>query len=141
MLVDAHVHLALNRLFNRRAWEAASRDKRTAWLREILREYKRRGICILRDGGDAYFVSELVREIAREEGMIYKTPIYALYKRPLRLFLGKPIADRRDFKREFKLLLDHGADHLKIILTGLVNFNKYGDVGGIPLGRTNCNIW
>ena len=131
MLVDAHVHLALNHLFSRRAWEAAGRDKRTAWLREILREYKRRGICILRDGGDAYFVSELVREIAREEGMIYKTPVYALYKKGrYGSFLGKPIADRRDFKREFKLLLDHGADHLKIILTGLVNFNRYGDVGG-----------
>jgi predicted amidohydrolase YtcJ len=135
MLVDAHVHLALNHLFSRRAWESAGRDKRTAWLREILREYKRRGICILRDGGDAYFVSELAREIAREEGMIYKTPIYALYKKGrYGSFLGKPIADRRDFKREFKLLLDHGADHLKIILTGLVNFNKYGDVGGTSFG-------
>lgn len=131
MLVDAHVHLALNHLFNRRAWEAAGREKRTAWIREILWEYKRRGICILRDGGDAYFVSELAREVAREEGMIYKTPVYALYKKGrYGSFLGKPIADRRDFKREFKLLLDHGADHLKIILTGLVNFNRYGDVGG-----------
>lgn len=131
MLVDAHVHLALNRLFNRRAWEAAGREKRAAWIREILREYKRRGIYILRDGGDVYFVSEVAREVAREEGMIYKTPFYALYKKGrYGSFLGKPIADRRDFKREFKLLLDHGPDHLKIILTGLVNFNKYGDVGG-----------
>ena len=72
--------------------------------------------------------------------MIYKTPIYALYKKAVTALLGKPIADRRDFKREFKLLLDHGADHLKIILTGLVNFNKYGDVGRTSR-RTNCNIW
>lgn len=131
MLVDAHIHLALNRLFNRQAWEAAGREKRMAWIREILRKYKRRGIYILRDGGDAFFVSELAREVAREEGMIYKTPVYALYKKGrYGSFLGKPIADRRDFKREFELLLGHRPDHLKIILTGLVNFNKYGDVGG-----------
>ncbi|AKL97219.1 amidohydrolase [Clostridium aceticum] len=130
MLIDAHVHVALNPLYNRQTWEAADRGKKVAWLREILQQYKRRGIYILRDGGDRIFASKLAREVAEEEGMIYKSPIYGLYKKGhYGSFLGKPIEDLGDFKREFKLLLEHQLDHLKIILTGMVNFQKYGDVG------------
>jgi len=85
---------------------------------------------ILRDGGDGIYASKLAREIAREEGMIYKFPIYALYKKGnYGSFLGNPIASREDFKREFKVLLGHKLDHLKIIMTGIVDFQKYGEVG------------
>ena len=130
MLVDAHIHLALNHLFNKRVWESAGREKKIKWIRTIFKEYKKRGIYILRDGGDAFFASKLAREIAGEEGMIYKSPIYALYKKGhYGSFLGKPITGLEDFKREFKFLLEHEPDHLKIILTGLVDFKKYGETG------------
>ncbi|AOY75260.1 amidohydrolase family protein [Clostridium formicaceticum] len=130
MLIDAHIHVALNPLYNRQTWEAADREKKVVWLREILQQYKRRKIYILRDGGDRIFASKLAREVAKEEGMIYKSPIYALYKKGhYGSFLGKSIEGLEDFKKAFKLLLEHQPDHLKIILTGMVNFQKYGDVG------------
>ncbi len=136
MFIDAHVHLALNHLFNKRVWESASREKKIKWIKMILEEYNKRGIYILRDGGDAIFASKLAREIAGEEGMIYKSPIYALYKKGhYGSFLGKPITGLEDFKKEFKFLLEHKPDHLKIILTGLVDFKKYGETGETAFKR------
>ncbi|NMA85437.1 MAG: amidohydrolase family protein [Epulopiscium sp.] len=130
MLIDTHIHIALNGLFNRQSWEDANREEKVIWIRKILRKYKSQGIYILRDGGDGIFASKLAREIAKEENIIYKSPIYAIYKKGhYGTFLGKSIVDRGDFKREFKILLEHRLDHLKIILTGMVNFQKYGEVG------------
>lgn len=132
MLVDAHIHIALNPLFNRRLWKNAGLGERKNWIRALLKEYKKRGIYILRDGGDGIFASKLARELAEEEGMIFKSPIYALYKKGCYgSFLGKPIIDLEDFKREFNILLEYKPDHLKVVLTGLVSFKKYGEVGKI----------
>lgn len=130
MLIDTHIHISLNDLFNRQSWEEVNREEKIIWIRKILREYKSQGIYILRDGGDGIFASKLAREIAKEENMIYKSPIYAIYKSGhYGSFLGKGIVNRKDFKKEFKALLEHSLDHLKIILTGMVNFQKYGEVG------------
>lgn len=131
MLIDAHIHIALNPLFNRYLWEKAHPEERKRWLRILLGEYKKRGIYILRDGGDPFFASMLAREVAAEEGMLLKSPIYAIYKKGCYgSFLGRAVADLEDFKREFKLLLRYEPDHLKIVLTGLVSFKSYGELQG-----------
>ncbi|MDH7565617.1 MAG: amidohydrolase family protein [Clostridiales bacterium] len=128
--MDAHVHIALNGLFNRRSWKASPIERKTQWIREIFKQYKMRNISILRDGGDGIFASRLAREIAPSEGIIYKSPIYALYRKGFYgSFLGKPVDGLDSFKEEFKSLLEYRPDHLKIVLTGIVNFEKYGDVG------------
>ena len=130
MLIDVHIHISLSNLFTKQSWAASDIKTRKAWVREIFKLYKERGIYGLRDGGDNFFASKLAREVAKEEGMIYKTPIYALFKRGhYGAFLGKPIAGLDDFKDEFAALLNHNLDHLKIILTGIVSFKNYGNVG------------
>lgn len=131
MLVDAHVHVALNGAFTKRSWLESGAERREAWIREIFGQYKSKGVTALRDGGDGYFVSELAREIAGSEGITYKSPIYAIYKRGrYGSFLGRPVDDKQGFKKEFKCLVKHKPDHLKVILTGIVSFQSYGDVGG-----------
>lgn len=128
-LVDAHIHIALNHLFNKQLWVRASLEIKRKWLRMILQEYKKQGIYFLRDGGDGIRASELAREVAAEEGMIFKSPICALYKKGYYgSFLGEGITDRDDFIRKFNMLLPHRPDHLKIVLTGTVSFQKYGEV-------------
>lgn len=130
MLVDTHIHIASNDFFNRESWHDIDIRKRNEYIRNTLKEYKNRGIYILRDGGDGIFASKLARKIAKEENMIYKSPIYAIYKKGYYgSFLGRGITDKKDFKREFKVLLEHDLDHLKIILTGMVSFQEYGQVG------------
>lgn len=130
MLIDTHVHIAFNNIYNKKQWEAASRDMKVKCIKEILRRYKKYKINILRDGGDGLEVSKLAREIAESEGMIYKSPIYAIYKQGhYGSFLGKAIFDVDCFKNEFQILLNNRLDHLKIILTGMVSFKKYGEIG------------
>jgi len=129
MLIDAHVHIALNNVFDAKQWNASDREKKQEWIRQIFMEYTKLGIRAVRDGGDALFVSAFAREIAEEVGIDYRSPVFAVYKSGhYGSFLGRPVNDMDDFRREFKALLEYKADHLKIILTGIVNF-EYGDVG------------
>lgn len=130
MLIDAHIHIAASSLYTRQGWEAADLNQRIEWVKEIFRQYKKQNIYALRDGGDVISASLLAREIAPLEGIIYKSPIYALYRRGCYgSFIGRPIEDICSFKEEFKNLLSYKPDHLKVILTGLVSFEIYGDVG------------
>lgn len=132
MLIDAHIHMSLNQYFSKKLWKTSTLEQKVTWIRDTLLQYKSRNIYVLRDGGDGIFASETTRDIAAAEGMIYKSPIYALYKKGhYGSFLGKSIDDTMDFKEEFKVLMSHKLDHLKIILTGIINFSSYGDFGGI----------
>ena len=132
MLIDAHIHMALNSYFSKKIWITSTLQQRKMWIQDILLKYKSRSIYVLRDGGDGIFVSEMAREIAAREGMIYKSPIYALYKKGhYGSFLGQSIDNTQDFKKKFKMLMLHRPDHLKIVLTGIINFDCYGDFGGI----------
>ncbi len=130
MLIDAHVHMAMNGLTPRPQWHLINNDEKVRLVRELIRQYKQRGIAAARDGGDNASISQLVRELAASEGFIYKTPIYALYKTGCYgSFLGKGIPDIDCFNETYRVLLSQKPDHLKIILTGIVNFKRYGDVG------------
>lgn len=131
MLIDTHVHLALDGI----NFQAARRRHATPnrdLIRDVLLTYKQMGITALRDGGDNLHVSLLAREIAAEEGMIVRTPGYAFYKKgAYGSFLGRPLTGIDDFKQEFQQLLLLKPDHIKIILTGLLNFHVFGKIEGI----------
>lgn len=140
MLIDAHIHMALNSYFSKKSWVTSTAEQKIKWIRKTLLQYKSRNINILRDGGDGIFVSKIARDIAASEGMIYKSPIYAFYKRGhYGSFLGKPIDSIEDFKEKFKMLMLHKPDHLKIVLTGIINFKCYGDFGGIGFPQHELN--
>jgi len=131
ILVDAHVHLALDGIDFQEARLQHKNNPNSIIITNVLRKYKKMGICALRDGGDNLNVSLLARELALEEGMILRTPGFAIYKQGCYgSFLGKPVADMADFKNVFKKLLASNPDHLKILLTGLVDFNQFGKVDG-----------
>lgn len=130
MLIDAHIHISTNQFFSRRNWDEVGLEQKREGLKEVFKQYKDNHIVALRDGGDALFASRLAREVAREEGILYKSPVYAFYKKGYYGdFLGKPLEGLEDFKKEAPILLKYRPDHLKIILTEIVNFEKYGDVG------------
>lgn len=132
MIIDSHIHIANNTLFNKKEWNNSKIDFKIDCLTKILKSYKENNILALRDGGDGIFASCLARDIARKEGMIYRTPIFAICKKGhYGSFLGRAINNIEDFKREFSILKENKLDHLKIILTGIVNFDKFGDVGNI----------
>lgn len=136
MFTDAHIHIALNRCFTKKQWFEASDAKRMLWLKEVFAEYKSRGIMSLRDGGDNAFISLMARQVAKEEGITYKSPVFALYKSGCYgSFIGRPVSDLDEIKKELRALASYQPDHIKVILTGLVDFERYGEVGGTHFTR------
>ncbi|WP_312891145.1 amidohydrolase family protein [Clostridium thailandense] len=132
LIIDSHIHIANNTLFNKKEWRSSTFDFKTSCITKILKDYKKHNILALRDGGDGIFASCMARQIAKDEGMVYKTPIFAISKKDhYGAFLGRAISEIEDFKREFSVLKENKLDHLKLILTGMVNFDKFGDVGEV----------
>jgi len=129
MYIDTHIHVSLNGK-NSAVWRKQLSLTPYESILSVLKEYRSKNILLLRDGGDPLGISLKAREIAQEVGIIYKTPGWAIYKKGhYGNFIGKPVTDIEDFKREFKELLKVKPDHLKIILTGIVDFDRYGKVG------------
>lgn len=132
LIIDSHIHISLNSLFTKKEWKNFTEDFKVSCLGKILRKYKSKGVLALRDGGDGIGASCLARRVAEQEGIIYKTPVFAVSKKDhYGKFLGKPVDGLEDFKNEFSVLKENKLDHLKIMLTGIVNFNKFGDVGDV----------
>jgi imidazolonepropionase-like amidohydrolase len=132
MLIDSHIHIAMIGQQPKPDWNALGTESKIELIRDTIKQYKKRNIFAVRDGGDDAFVSMLAREVAESEDFIYKTPIRAFHKKGCYgSFLGKAIDGMDNFKEEYKTLLKYKPDHLKIILTGIVNFKCYGDVGKI----------
>jgi len=131
IFIDSHIHISLGgKNLKKLSEELKEKDYET--INDRLCKYKENNILMLRDGGDNIGATLIAREIAETLGIIYKTPGWAIYKKGgYGSFLGKPVEDISDFKKNFQELLKVRPDHLKIILTGLVDFGSYGRVGGI----------
>ena len=130
-MIDCHVHISLNGIDFKKSREDLMKDT-NEYIRKVLLEYKKRNITVLRDGGDNLGISYIARDIAKEEGIILKTPLYAIYKKGYYgNFLGKGISGIADFKELFKELKDKKIDHLKILISGIVSFDEYKKVGNI----------
>lgn len=130
LIIDSHIHIAHNTLFNKKEWSNYTIDFKIDCITKLLRNYKEKNVLALRDGGDGIFASCLAREIAEKEGITYRSPIFALCKKGYYgSFLGRSIYGLEDFKEQFSILKENKLDHLKLILTGMVSFDKFGDVG------------
>ncbi|MCG0274620.1 MAG: amidohydrolase family protein [Thermosediminibacteraceae bacterium] len=117
---------------NLKDWRRTLLEQNYKPISEILDLYKRKNILILRDGGDNLGASLAAREMAIHKGIIYKTPGWAIYKKGrYGGIIGRPVTGIEDFKDVFAELLKVKPDHLKVVLTGLVDFSSYGQVGGV----------
>ena len=127
-MIDAHIHIAL---------PCAGKDTvNAARIGNILSAYTRAGVYAMRDGGDGYGASMLARDIAKDMGILYKSPLYALYKKGhYGKFLGRPVNDLHDLQNALDELLSKQPDHMKIVLTGIVDFDSFGETGDIGFSK------
>ena len=83
------------------------------------------GIRYYRDGGDAYGVSVLGREIAPEYGIEVITPVFAIHKRGhYGSIVGKSFSDTASFRRRIGEVRQAGGDFIKIMLSGIITFRS-----------------
>ena len=127
MLVDCHMHMVLDGA----DWKAAiARHKLSVdetWLRRTLAHYQELGFTYLRDGGDRWGVGKRARELAGAYGITYRTPLSPLCKAGhYGGFIGEKYENLREYAQLVRKNRENGADFIKIMISGLMDFDRFG---------------
>lgn len=134
MFGECHAHLFMNGSDYRKAVALHKGHVAENVIRGYLSEYQRRGITFIREGGDDLGVSSLVKRIAGEYGIDYRSPVFAIHKNH---HYGGIVGKGFDTMEEYRALvmeaIRRGADFIKIMLSGLVDFSQYGVITSSPL--------
>ena len=126
-LVDCHIHMVLDGIDWKEAIYRHCIYKNMRWIVDTLEVYAKKGYTYLRDGGDRWGVGALAKAIAREMGIVYKTPLAPLSKKGhYGGFIGLQWENMREFAKLMELQRRQGADFCKIMVSGLMDFNWYG---------------
>lgn len=142
MFGECHAHIFLNGYDYRKAVETQKNGPQDALIRAHLEEYRKRGIRFVRDGGDHYGVSKRAARLAPEYEIDYRTPVFAIYKEGhYGKIVGKSFSDMKEYHRRVLEAAAEGADFIKIMTTGLLDFADHGKITGTPLSATDVKEW
>ena len=119
-------------------WRAAIDGHRAAPDRELIRlrlkGYADAGFEYLRDGGDRWGVGAAARELAGEYGIVYRTPLSPLcHAGHYGAFIGEKFSDLREFAGLVRRIRRDGGDFVKIMVSGLMDFDCFGRLTEEPL--------
>lgn len=135
MRCDCHIHMVLDG----RNWRCAIATHADAPNQQIIRNqlerYRSVGFRYLRDGGDRWGVGASARTLAPEYGIRLVTPLAPLHKSGhYGGFIGESFDNLRDFSRLVKNRRAQGADFIKIMISGLMDFERPGVLteAGLP---------
>ena len=127
MKADCHMHMILDGVEWKSAIARHAEKPDIPWIRGVLETYRQQGYTYLRDGGDRWGAGEAARKLAPEYGIKYVTPLAPLCaKGHYGGFIGQVYGDLREYAR---LVADHrakGADFIKIMISGLMDFDRAG---------------
>ena len=135
MRSDCHMHMILDGYEWKSAIARHAEKTDDAWIRQQIEIYHRLGFTYLRDGGDRWGAGARAREIAREYGMIYRTPLANLCKAGhYGAFIGKKYENFREYRELIRQQREEGADFVKIMISGLMDFDRFGKLSeeGLP---------
>ena len=126
-MVDCHIHMILDG----EDWKAAihrhSQEVDVPWVHKVLAAYRDAGFTYLRDGGDRWGVGAYAREIAPEYGITYRTPLAPLcQKGHYGSFIGLTYENEKEFAALVRQHRANGADFIKIMISGLMDFDHFG---------------
>ena len=124
MKADCHMHMVLDGV----DWRASiGRGVDDGFIRNTLKTYQDLGYTYLRDGGDRFGVGKRARALAAEYGITYRTPMSPLCKKGhYGGFIGTYWEDLSHYARLVQQLRQDGADFIKIMISGLMDFSQYG---------------
>jgi len=136
MKSDCHMHMILDGYEWRNAIHRHSERPDIPWIRRILQTYQSQGYTYLRDGGDRWGAGAAARELAPEYGIRYRTPLAPICKAEhYGAFIGEKYGDFRDFAGIVRQHRQNGADFIKIMISGLMDFDRFGVLSEEPLAQ------
>ncbi len=127
MKADCHVHAVLDGVDWKNAIRRHENRPDDAFLRNMLATYARQGYTYLRDGGDRWGAGLRARELAKEYGITYRTPGSPLCEKGhYGGFIGTGYETLAEYARLVKNARQSGCDFIKIMISGLMDFNQFG---------------
>lgn len=124
---DCHMHMVLDGQNWKQAIARHEKQPDIAWIRQQLQCYQDMGTVYLRDGGDRWGVGAAARDMAEEYGIRYRTPLAPLCKKGhYGGFIGWQYADIKEYRDLVKRIRALGGDFIKIMISGLMDFDWYG---------------
>ncbi|MBO7739694.1 MAG: amidohydrolase family protein [Oscillospiraceae bacterium] len=136
MLYECHAHIMLDGVSQKDAQSRHANGPDESWVRAKLEEYKAADVRYIRDGGDKFGVSVLAARIAGEYGITFRTPCFAIHRKGR---YGNMLGRAYETMDEYRALVDEvkgqGGDFVKIMATGILDFNEYGKLTSEPLGE------
>ena len=127
MQADCHIHMVLDGAYWRAAIARHKEMPDEGFIRKTLGIYRDLGYTYLRDGGDKWGVGAKARALAPEYKITYRTPLSPLcHTGHYGAFIGTVFEDLREYARLVVHLRKRGADFVKIMISGLMDFDRFG---------------
>jgi len=127
MNCDCHMHMILDGYDWRSAIARHAQQPEDGFIREILSCYQALGYTYLRDGGDRWGAGARARELAKEYGITYRTPFAPLCKAGhYGSFIGEKYENFTQYRQLVAKAKSGGADFIKIMISGLMDFDRCG---------------
>ena len=127
MYADCHIHMVLDGCNWKAAIAAHQNGPNDAVIRSALQCYRSLGFAYLREGGDRWGVGARARQLAPEYGIRLVTPLS-----PLCMaghyggFIGTKFESLKEYEALVKEHRAQGADYIKIMISGLMDFDHFG---------------
>ena len=135
MRYDCHMHMVLDGIYWRGAIDRHRDAVDIGFIHKCLETYQGLGFVYLRDGGDRWGVGAKARELAPDYGITYRTPLAPLCKKGhYGSFIGKTYENFREYAALVRQQKAEGADFIKIMISGLMDFDRFGVLSeeGLP---------
>ena len=133
MRYDCHMHMILDGLDWRSAIDRHRNGPEEGFIRRVLSSYAREGFVYLRDGGDRWGAGKRARELATEYGITYRTPLAPLCRKGhYGAFIGLTYNNYIEYRDLIALQRSRGADFVKIMISGLMDFDRFGVLTDTP---------
>ena len=127
MLYDCHMHMILDGSYWKSAIARHSVAPDMPFIHNVLRHYQQLGFTYLRDGGDRWGAGAAARKVASEYGITYRTPLAPLcMKGHYGAFIGEAYEDLTEYTALVRKHRKNGADFIKIMISGLMDFDHFG---------------
>ena len=127
MKADCHIHMVLDAKDWKKAILRHKKQPDIPYIRNILKSYQDSGYTYLRDGGDRWGVSAAAKQLAPKYGIQYTTPLAPISKLGhYGGFIGEQFSSFREYAQLVVQHRQQGADFIKIMISGLMNFHSYG---------------
>lgn len=134
MFGECHAHVFMNGTDYRKAVQTHKVQANEASVRSALEAYRKAGVTYVREGGDPYGASLLAGRLASEYGIEYRSPVFAIHKNGhYGKIVGRGFDTLKEYHQRVLEAASEGADFIKIMTTGLLNFNDDGKVTGTPV--------